>query len=198
MPPESPSKGAELTALLREWADGDLNARDRLVPLVYRELRRQAAAQLRRERSECSLQPTALVHEAYLELAGQQRADWRNRAQFFAVASEIMRRILIDRARSQRADKRGGRWSRVPLDDHTAWHLPPAADVLDLDRALRELEQIDARKARVAELRFFAGLSLHDTAAVLNVSIATIERDWQSARAWLFARLTKRLSTAGP
>jgi RNA polymerase sigma factor (TIGR02999 family) len=133
------------------------------------------------------------VHEAYLELAGQQRADWRNRAQFFAVASEIMRRILIDRARARQADKRGGRWARVPLDDHTAWHLPPSVDVLDLDRALRELERIDARKARVAELRFFAGLSLHDTAAILNVSIPTVERDWQSARAWLFARLTKRL-----
>jgi RNA polymerase sigma factor (TIGR02999 family) len=193
MPAESSSTGSELTTLLRQWAEGDLDARDRLIPVVYRELRRRAAARLRRERSGCSLQPTALVHETYLELAGQRRADWQNRAQFFAIASEIMRRILIDRARARQADRRGGRWVRVPLDDEAAWHLPPAVDVLDLDAALRELERLHARKARVAELRFFAGLSLQDTATLLNVSIATVERDWQSARAWLFARLTKRL-----
>jgi RNA polymerase sigma factor (TIGR02999 family) len=183
----------ELTELLRCWADGDAAARDRLMALVYQELRRQAAGQLRRERAGHSLEPTALVHETYLQLIGQDRTVWQNRTQFFAVASLVMRRILISRARARRRGKRGGRWLRVPLDEAAVWRLPPEVDAIDLDRALSELETLDPRKCRVAELRFYAGLSLHDAADALGVSPATVERDWQTARAWLFARLTRRL-----
>ena len=191
--PQSESSTPELTNLLQAWARGDALARDRLIPLVYGELRRRAASHLRRERAGHTLEPTALVHEAYLRLAGHDRAIWQNRAQFFAIASQIMRRILIDRARARRMGRRGGRWVRVPFDEAAVWRLPPDVDVLDLDCALTELEAIDARKRRVAELRFYTGLSLHDTADVLGVSLATVERDWQAARAWLFARLSGQI-----
>jgi RNA polymerase sigma factor (TIGR02999 family) len=191
--PQSESSTPELTNLLQAWARGDALARDRLIPLVYGELRRRAASHLRRERAGHTLEPTALVHEAYLRLAGHDRAVWQNRAQFFAIASQIMRRILIDRARARRMGRRGGRWVRVPFDEAAVWRLPPDVDVLDLDFALTELEAIDARKRRVAELRFYTGLSLHDTADVLGVSLATVERDWQAARAWLFARLSGQI-----
>ena len=191
--PQSESSTPELTNLLQAWARGDALARDRLIPLVYGELRRRAASHLRRERAGHTLEPTALVHEAYLRLAGHDRAVWQNRAQFFAIASQIMRRILIDRARARRMGRRGGRWVRVPFDEAAVWRLPPDVDVLDLDCALTELEAIDARKRRVAELRFYTGLSLHDTADVLGVSLATVERDWQAARAWLFARLSGQI-----
>jgi RNA polymerase sigma factor (TIGR02999 family) len=179
----------DMTALLEAWSDGDLEARDRLVPMVYGELRRRAAAFLRRERAGHTLQPTALVHEAYLRLIKQDRADWRNRAQFFAVASEIMRRVLVDRARARRMAKRSGRWARVSLVDDVARAAPREVDVLDLDTALDELAAFDRRKARVAELRFFAGLSLEEIGLVLDTSVATTMRDWQAARAWLFRRL---------
>jgi RNA polymerase sigma factor (TIGR02999 family) len=183
----TPSDG--VTELLQAWSEGDQGARDRLMPLVYDELRRRAAAHLRRERREHTLQPTALVHEAYLRLVDQRRALWRNRAQFFAVASEIMRRILVDRARARQMLKREGRWARVTLDPaHVATH-PAEVDVLDLDAALRQLEAFDPRKSRIAELRFFGGLSLEEAGEVLGVSLATVERDWQVARAWLFKAL---------
>ena len=181
----------EVSGLLQAWSEGDHEARDRLVPIVYDELRRRAAALLRRERSGHTLQPTALVHEAYLRLVRQDRAGWRNRAQFFAVASELMRRILVDRARARRMAKRSGRWSRVTLVEDAARTSPREVDVLDLDTALDELSTLDRRKARVAELRFFGGLSLEEIGVALDTSVATTMRDWQAARAWLFRRLTR-------
>jgi RNA polymerase sigma-70 factor (ECF subfamily) len=181
----------DITVLLQAWSDGSLEARDRLVPIVYDELRRRAAAFLRRERSGHTLQPTALVHEAYLRLVNQDRAVWRNRAQFFAIASEIMRRILVDRARARSMRKRSGQWSRVSLVDDVASASPREVDLLDLDAALDELAALDRRKARVAELRFFTGLSLEEIGLVLDISLATTMRDWQAARAWLFKRLTR-------
>jgi RNA polymerase sigma factor (TIGR02999 family) len=190
------TKEADVTALLQAWSEGAPEARDRLVPIVYAELRRRAAAQLRRERSGHTLQPTALVHEAYLRLVQQDRTIWRNRAQFFAVASELMRRVLVDRARAGRAAKRSGRWSRVSLLEDAASVPARDVDVIDLDTALAELAAFDQRKARVAELRFFAGLSLEEMAVVLGTSVATTMRDWQAARAWLFRRLTRGRSGA--
>ena len=145
------------------------------MPLVYQELRRRAAAHLRRERREHTLQPTALVHEAYLRLIDQRRAVWQNRAQFFGVASQMMRRILVDRARARRTAKRSGRWSRVTLDDAMRWRTPADVDVLDLDNALTRLAAFDLRKSQIAELRFFAGLSLEETGKLLGVSRATVE-----------------------
>ena len=181
----------DITELLHAWSGGDADARDRLVPVVYDELRRRAAALLRRERAGHTLQPTALVHEAYLRLVNQERAVWQNRAQFFAIASEIMRRLLVDRARARKMAKRSGRWSRVSLAEDAAQTSPRDVDVLDLDTALNELAAFDARKARVAELRFFGGLSLEQIGLVLGTSVATTMRDWQAARAWLVTRLTR-------
>jgi len=185
------SRGQEITNLLTAWNEGDLDARDRLIPLVYDELRRRAAAFIRRERSGHTLQPTALVHEVYLRLVDQDRAVWRNRAQFLAIASEMMRRILVDRARARKMAKRSGRWNRITLAEEVARGAPYDVDVLDLDTALNELSALDPRKARVAELRFFGGLSLEETGEVLGTSLATTMRDWQAARAWLFRRLTR-------
>jgi RNA polymerase sigma factor (TIGR02999 family) len=182
----------DVTALLQEWNRGDQAARDRLMALVYQELRRRAAARLRHERHAQTLQPTALVHEVYLRLVDQQRATWKNRGQFFAVAAEMMRRILVDRARARRAAKRSGQWSRVTLDNVAAVTEPADVDVLDLDRALTDLARVDPRKSRIAELRFFAGLSLEETGEALGISLATVERDWQAARAWLFRELSAR------
>lgn len=182
----------EVTALLRAWSEGDPGARDRLMPLVYDELRRRAAACLRRERRSHTLQPTALVHEAYLRLVDQRRAVWQNRAQFLAVAAEMMRRILVDRARAHRAVKRSGRWARVTLDPALAATNAVDVRVLDLDTALTRLASFDPRRSRIAELRFFGGLSLEEAGEVLGVSLATVERDWQVARAWLFSELSGR------
>ena len=188
-----PGANHEVTELLQAWSAGDPAARDRLIPLVYDDLRRCAAAYLRRERRGHTLQPTALVHEAYVRLVDQRRPAWQNRAQFFGVAAELMRRILVDRARAHRAAKRSGQWARVTLDPELAVTKGVDVEVLDLDNALTALASFDARKSRIAELRFFGGLSLDEIGAVLGLSIATVERDWQVARAWLFDALT-----AGP
>ena len=185
------NRPVDITALLEAWNQGDLEARDQLIPAVYAELRRRAAAFLRRERAGQTLQPTALVHEVYLRLVDQDRAVWQNRAQFLAVASEMMRRILVDRARAHKMAKRSGRWARVTLADDAARGTQRDVDVLDLNNALDELSAFDQRKARVAELRFFGGLSLEETGLVLGTSLATTMRDWQAARAWLFRRLTR-------
>jgi RNA polymerase sigma-70 factor (ECF subfamily) len=179
----------DVTTLLRAWSDGDLAARDRLMAVVNSELHRRAAAYLRRERRDHTLQPTALVNEAYLRLVKQQHVVWQNRAQFFGVAAQMMRRILVDHARGGRMEKRSGRWVRVTLQEHMAQMREPDAAVLDLDNALNRLAEFDPRKSRIAELRFFGGLSLDETAHVLNISVATVERDWQAARAWLYAAL---------
>lgn len=179
----------EVSELLRAWGNGDLDARDRLLPLVYRELRARAAAYLRRERANQTLQPTALVHEAYLRLV-DQRSPWQNRGHFFAVASQMMRRVLVDRARSRRGAKRSGRWARVSLADGARTARPVDVDVLDLDDALTRLAAFDPRMSQIAELRFFGGLSVEETGEALGISRATVERDWQAARAWLFKTLS--------
>jgi RNA polymerase sigma factor (TIGR02999 family) len=182
----------DISALLQAWGRGHAEARDQLLPLVYKDLRRRAAAYLKRERLGHTLQATALVHEAYLRLVGQNRMAWRNRAQFFGVAAEMMRRILVDRARARKMAKRSGRWLRVTLNEGLVLDEARTVDVLDLDRALTELASFDPRKSQIATHRFFGGLSLEETGHVLGLSIATVERDWQVARAWLFARLTKK------
>lgn len=183
----------DLTGLLQAWGQhGDVEARDQLLPLVYRDLQRRAGAYLKRERAGHTLQATALVHEAYLRLIKQDRITWKNRAQFFGVASEMMRRILVDRARARKMAKRSGRWIRVTLNEALQQRGADDVDVLDLDAALTELARFDARKSQIAEQRFFGGLSLEETGHVLGLSIATIERDWQAARAWLYARLTRK------
>jgi RNA polymerase sigma factor (TIGR02999 family) len=184
--------GHDVTGLLRAWSDGDTDAGDRLMPLVYAELRRPAAARLRRERREITLEPTGLVHEAYLRLVNQKRAVWQNRAQFFGVASEMMRRILVDRARARKMAKRSGRWTRVTLHQDQSVTQPVEVDVLDLDAALTELARFDPRKSRIAELKFFGGLSLEETGHLLGLSVATVERAWRAARAWLFKTLAGR------
>jgi len=180
----------DVTALLHAWTEGDLAARDRLMAVVYRELRRRAAMYLRRERRDHTLQPTALVHEVYLRLVDQRRAAWQNRSQFFGIASQIMRRILVDRARARRMPKRSGLWARVTLDPAVKAAPPIDVDVLDLDTALTRLAEFDARGSQLAELRFFAGLSLEEAADAVGVSRATAERDWLAARAWLFKELS--------
>jgi RNA polymerase sigma factor (TIGR02999 family) len=182
---------ADITGLLQAWRGGDIDARDRLVTVVYRELRRRAGAHLRRERLGHTLQPTALVHEVFLLLVKQDRTAWQNRAQFFGIASQMMRRLLVDRARAGNMTKRSGRWARVTLDDEIAQGQAAEVDVLDLDRAMSELTTFDPRKSQVAELRFFGGLSLEETGQVLGISVATVEREWQAARAWLYARLAR-------
>jgi RNA polymerase sigma factor (TIGR02999 family) len=183
------SDARDVTTLLYAWREGDVEARDRLMLVVYQELRRRAAAYLRRERQDHTLEPTALVHEAYLRLVKQDRVDWQNRAQFFGVASQMMRRILIDHARSGKMAKRSGQWLRVTLDEGVADLAPPDVQILDLDRALVRLAEFDHRKSQIAELRFFGGLSLAEVAHVLDISVSTVERDWQIARAWLYAAL---------
>jgi RNA polymerase sigma factor (TIGR02999 family) len=178
-----------VTALLRAWAGGQAEAADRLVPLVYEQLRRRAAAHLRGEGRNHTLQPTALVHEAYLRLADQQPVAWQNRSQFFGLASQMMRRILVDHARRKKMHKRSGQLLRVSLDRA----LPgPSADfdVLALDELLVRLAAFDARKSRVVELRYFGGLSLEETAGVLDIAPRTVEREWRAARAWLHSQLT--------
>jgi RNA polymerase sigma factor (TIGR02999 family) len=188
----APHDSPEISALLEAWGRGDLAARDQLMPIVYEELRRRAKAYLRRERHEHTLQPTALVHEAYLRLTKQDRIVWQNRAQFYGVAAQMMRRILVDHARARKMAKRSGQWARVSLDGIAAPHHGHDIDVLDLHAALDELASFDDRKSRVAELRFFGGLALDETGEVLQISIATVEREWQAARAWLFSRLKGR------
>jgi len=178
----------DVTTLLRAWSDGDLQARDRLMPLVYAELHRRAAACLRRERRDHTLQPTALVNEAYLRLV-DQRVVWQNRAQFLALAAQMMRRVLVDYARRRNMAKRSGKWVRVTVAEGAAKMPVRDVELLDLDAALARLATFDPRRSQIAELRFFGGLSLEETGHVLGLSIATVERDWQAARAWLYAQL---------
>jgi RNA polymerase sigma-70 factor, ECF subfamily len=188
----SDDSAPDITALLTAWGQGNLAARDRLMPAVYEELRRQAKGYLRRERPGHTLQPTALVHEAFLRLIRQDRVVWQSRAQFFAIAAQMMRRILVDHARAHQMAKRSGQLTRVSLEDLVAPNRPQEIDVLDLHAALDELARFDARKSQVAELRFFGGLSLQETAHVLDISVATVEREWQAGRAWLYSRLKSR------
>ncbi len=181
-----------VSVLLRAWGRGDLKARDQLMTVVYAELRRLAAAHLRRERGSHTLQPTALVNEAYLRLAAQDRTDWKNRAQFFGIAAQMMRRILVDHARAHRAAKRPEMSGRVFLHEWSATVEPPDCKLLDLDDALTDLEALDQRLARIVELRYFGGLSEQEVALVVGASRSTITRDWQTAKAWLFRRISIR------
>jgi RNA polymerase sigma factor (TIGR02999 family) len=198
MPGVSDEKApGDVTGLLHAWTGGDVAARDELMAAVYRQLHQRAAARLRRERDGHTLQPTALVHEAYLRLIDQKRTPWQNRAHFLAVASEMMRRILVDHARRKKMVKRSGRWARMTLHEAVAHGRPREVDLLDLDRALEKLAEFDPRKARIAELRFFGGLSIEETGEAMGISVATVERDWQTARAWLFAQLKGDRREAG-
>jgi RNA polymerase sigma-70 factor (ECF subfamily) len=175
-----------ITELLVDWSKGDRKALDKLMPLVYSELRRQAANYLRRERPGHTLQPTALVNEAYLKLVDQRNAKWQNRAQFYGVAAQLMRRILVDHARAHQAEKRGGSdQQRLSITSAGALAKEPAFDLLALHEALKELTKIDPQQGRVVELKFFGGLSIEEIAEVLHIGHATVERDWKMARAWL-------------
>ncbi len=181
----------EVSRLLEAWGNGDVAARDRMLPLVYHELRARAQAYLRRERREHTLQPTALVHEAFMRLIGQDRVAWRNRGHFFGVAAEMMRRILVDHARNRLAGKRLGAAVRVTLDDRIGVAQPEAVEVLLLDQALTELARLDPRQGEIVQLRYFAGLSEEEVAAALSLSRTTVKREWHTAKAWLFRRMTK-------
>jgi RNA polymerase sigma factor (TIGR02999 family) len=174
-----------ITHLLKEWSDGDQQALDKLTPLVYEELRQQAARYLRKERPGHSLQATALINEAYLRLIDVKDVQWQNRAHFFAIAANLMRRILVDHARRRDAEKRGGSQVLLTLDDTFAAAEQPDVDLLAIDEALNKLAMIDEQQARVVELRFFSGLTVEETAAALDVSPKTVKRDWSVARAWL-------------
>ncbi len=183
-------RSGEVTALLAQWRGGDAEAVDRLLPLVYDELRRLSARYLRREREGHTLQPTALVHEAYLRLVGKDHPQWRGRVHFFAVAAQQMRRILVDHACAHGAVKRGGDATVVTLDEGLVYDRDRAGDLVALDEALQALAEIDERKARIIELRYFAGLTLKEAAEVLGVSTATVNNESRFARAWLHRRLT--------
>ena len=179
----------DVTALLDDWSRGDRAALERLLPLVYRELRGVAARQLHRERNGHTLQPTALVHEAYLRLVEQRDVDWQNRAHFFGVAAQVMRRILVDHARRQAARKRGDNLQRVPLEDVIDSSSTTEIPVIGLDEALTRLERVDRGLARIVELRAFGGLTIDEAAHVLRVSPSTVKRDWRTAKAWLTREL---------
>jgi RNA polymerase sigma-70 factor, ECF subfamily len=182
-----------VTTLLRAWGQGDLHARDRLMPLVYEELRRRAAAYLRRERADHTLQPTALVHEAYLRLVGQERVIWQNRAHFVALAAQMMRRILVDHARRRSRDKRPDASLKVMLADRVGAVQPVHCELLLIDRALTELTALDPRQGQIVELRYFGGLTDGEVAEALGVSRSTVTREWRIAKGWLYRRIT-----AGP
>jgi RNA polymerase sigma factor (TIGR02999 family) len=175
----------EVTQLLKDWGDGDKAALDKLMPLVYEELRRLAHQYMSRERTGHTLQTSALVNEAYFRLIDQKDVRWQNRAHFFGIAAQLMRRILVDHARSRASAKRGGVAPRVPLDEALIVSEERAADVVALDDALNSLAEIDPRKSQIVELRFFGGLSIEETAEVLKVSPGTVMRDWTLAKAWL-------------
>ena len=160
------------------------------MPLVYQELRRLAHHYLRRERSDHTLQSTALVHEAYLRLAGQSPPQWQNRAHFFGIAAHLMRQILVEHARGRAAAKRGGGATRLALDELLAGAQPTDVDLIVLDKALEDLTKLDAQQGRIIELRYFAGLTIEDTSEVLGISPATVKREWVTARAWLFRAMT--------
>jgi RNA polymerase sigma-70 factor, ECF subfamily len=186
-----PDSQHDITALLTELQAGSREAEAKLVPLVYNELRRLAGRYMRRERLDHTLQPTALVHEAYLRLIGQRNFQWQNRAHFFGVAAQMMRRILVDHARTKKAEKRGGNAPKVPLNESLACTGEKSAELLALDEALTRLSQRDPRQAQVVELRFFGGLSEEEAAEVLGISPRTVKRDWTVARAWLYKEISK-------
>lgn len=187
----------EITQLLAAWSDGDEAAFARLVPLVYRELKILARRHMRRENEGHVLQTTALVHEAYLKLVKQKGARWENRIHFFAISGQQMRRILVDAARAQQRQKRGADAVMISLDDAPTLTDSRAAEFIALDDVLNELAKLDERRCRVVEMRYFGGLSIEETAAVLKVSVETVMRDWKAAKAWLYLQLNKTESAKG-
>lgn len=189
---EPPPRG-EISELLQAWSNGESGAADEIMPLVYGELRRQARRYLRRERANHTLQSTALVHEAYIRLVGQRDVTWQNRAHFFGIAAEMMRRILVNYALRAACEKRGGEAVTIAIDGGTLQIADRAADVnlVELDEALDRLAALDARQAKVVELKYFGGLSIEETAEVLGVSNATVKREWNIARTWLRAELSR-------
>jgi RNA polymerase sigma factor (TIGR02999 family) len=185
------SEAPTITQLLVNWSEGDQAALDQILPLVYDELRRLARSYLRRERSDHTLQPTALVHEAYIRLIDQHSVTWQNRAHFFGIASQMMRRILVNHALSRAAAKRGGLAQKLSLDEAVGLSDQPEVDLIALDHALQELEALDSRQSRIVELRYFGGLTIEETAEVLGLSPATVKREWSTARLWLRRQITK-------
>jgi RNA polymerase sigma-70 factor, ECF subfamily len=181
----------KVTCLLSELSSGNQAVLSEIVPLLYDELRRLAASYLRRERQGHTLQPTALVHEAYLRLAEQEHVNWRNRGHFIGIAAQLMRRVLVDHARSHKAVKRGGPLPKLSLDEAMVYSRENAGEIIILDEALSRLAQIDKRQARIVELRVFGGLSVDETAEMLEVSPATVKRDWSMAKAWLAREIRK-------
>lgn len=195
--------GAQVTQLLSLARDGDSRATDALLPLVYEELRRMARAQLAKEQAGVTLQPTMLVHEAYLRLVGDEDVSWTSRGHFFGAAAQAMRRILVDRARTNNAAKRGGGWQRVELADQAFEREPGAEAMLQIDEALRQLEAYDAGKARIVMLRFFSGLTLEEIGRALDMTPTQVKTSWEFSRAWMYARIkqagaaTERSARAG-
>lgn len=182
---------ANVTILLQQWSRGNEGAIEQLFPLVYDELRKLAGAYLRRERADHTLQSTALVHEAFLRMVDQQAVEWQSRAHFFGIAARLIRQILVDHARARRAQKRGGDALTLPLDEALAVPERKSVDLVALDDALSALARLDERQAKVVELRFFAGLSIEETAEALRTSAATVKRDWVVAKAWLLRELDR-------
>jgi RNA polymerase sigma factor (TIGR02999 family) len=187
----NPSQSVQITGLLGAWAGGDAAALERLAPLVYGELRRMARRYMRDEANGNTLQPTALVNEAYLRLVGVENLRWQDRAHFFAVSANIMRRILVDSARARHTDKRGGAIAKVNLNESIDGLPERDRSLIELDEALAALEKFDERKARVVEMKFFAGLSVEETAEVLKMSPRSVMRDWNLARAWLMREMAR-------
>ncbi|HLJ28931.1 MAG TPA: sigma-70 family RNA polymerase sigma factor [Candidatus Angelobacter sp.] len=181
----------EITRLLTELTSGDSRAVDQLMPLVYSEMRKMARRYLRQERYDHTLQPTALVHEAYLKLVDQSGHGWQNRAHFFAIAAQIMRRILIDHARTHRAEKRGGAAAKLSLDVVDVIAKEQYPQLIVLDEVLSRLQDCDPRQGRIVELRFFGGLTEEEISEVIGISVRTVKRDWKVARAWLYREMTK-------
>jgi RNA polymerase sigma factor (TIGR02999 family) len=182
----------EITQLLQKWQEGNNEALETLMPLVYAELKRLAGSYLRRERPDHTLQSAALVNEAYLRLVDQTQTQWQNKAHFFGIAAQMMRRILADHARGHNAAKRGAGMPELELNEAVAQAQTKSVDLLDLEEALQKLEKLDAQQGKIVELRFFSGLSIEDTANVLGISPATVKRDWAAARAWLFREVGAR------
>jgi RNA polymerase sigma factor (TIGR02999 family) len=186
----APKPEADVTQLLLNWGNGDQASLEELMPRVYGELRRLAGAYLRRERADHTLQSTALVHEAFIRLVQQRDVQWRNRAHFFGIAAQMIRRILVDHARSKRADKRGSGGIKLELNEAMAVSQDNQIDIVELDSALEKLALLDPRQSRIVELRFFAGLSVEETAEVTGLSPATVKREWSTAKAWLFREMS--------
>jgi RNA polymerase sigma-70 factor, ECF subfamily len=189
---QSLKKSKEITLMLKEWGSGKQEAMDALLPLVYDELHRQASRYLRRERAGHTLQTTALIHEAYLKLIDQREVNWQNRAHFFGIAAQAMRRILVDYAKTRHREKRGGIAENLPLEE-AAFIMSEgrSVDLVALDEALTRLAEFDERQAQIVELRYFSGSSIEETAEVLRISPATVKSDWKSAKAWLYREITK-------